>query len=139
MSPCVFCQIVQGSAPCQRVYEDEDTFAFLDIAPAVEGHTLVIPKEHCTDLTDIGQERAAAVMRSAIHVAAVLRRALEPEGMNLVHSSGRAAWQSVFHFHLHLLPRHASDGLTRPWIPEPRTLESLAGIGDRVRAAATAG
>jgi histidine triad (HIT) family protein len=136
MADCVFCQIVAGSEPSERIYEDGHTVAFLDIAPATEGHTLVVPKQHCVDLADIGEERAAAVMRSAVEVAAVLRRALQPEGMNLVHASGRAAWQTVFHFHLHLLPRYAADGLTRPWTPRPRRLESLAGVAGRIRAAA---
>jgi len=139
MGGCIFCAIVAGTSPSERVYEDDDAIAFLDIAQATEGHTLVIPREHCVDLTDIGADRAAAVMRAALQVADILRSALEPAGMNLFHASGAAAWQSVYHFHIHLVPRYSFTELNLPWIPMHKPVDALAPLGARIRAAAGIG
>jgi histidine triad (HIT) family protein len=132
---CVFCRIVAGSEPAERIYEDEHAIAFLDIAQATEGHTLVIPRHHCADLSDIGADRAGAVMRAAVEVGAILRRALEPAGMNVFHASGSTAWQTVFHFHLHLVPRYRFDELHLPWIPQPGSIERLRPLAERIRSA----
>jgi histidine triad (HIT) family protein len=131
---CIFCAIVDGSAPSERIYEDEHAVAFLDIAQATEGHTLLVPRSHCVDLTDIGPDRAADLMRAAVNVAAILRTALEPAGMNVVHASGGTAWQTVFHFHMHLIPRYRYDELNLPWIPSPKPVEALRPLADRIRA-----
>lgn len=133
MNDCVFCGIVAGSESAERIYEDDHALAFLDIAQATEGHTLVVPKEHYADLTDIGAERAGAVMRAAVEVAAILRRALEPAGINVFHASGSTAWQTVFHFHLHVVPRYRFDELHLPWIPQPGPVERLRPLADRIR------
>lgn len=132
---CIFCAIVAGTAPAEVIYEDAHALAFLDIAGITVGHTLVVPREHCADLTDIGSTRAADLMRSAVEVAAILRDALEPAGMNILHASGEAAWQSVFHFHLHLVPRYDATELTSPFparqVADPATLAEVAA---RIRA-----
>lgn len=138
MSGCIFCAIVAGNAPSERLYEDEHAVAFLDIAQATEGHTLVIPREHCVDLTDIGEERAGAVMRAAVRTAGILRAALEPAGMNVLHATGAVAWQSVYHFHLHVVPRYSWAELNLPWIPRRLPVEALAGLAARIRASAGA-
>jgi len=137
MADCVFCGIIEGIEPAEVIFENEDTIAFLDIASATEGHTLVVPRQHCVDLFDIGEDRAASVMRAGIEVAELLKQALQPEGMNLVHASGSAAWQSVFHFHLHLIPRYRIDELMPPWpIGKQRTSpEALQEIAEKIRAA----
>ena len=132
---CVFCRILAGTEPCEKVYEDEHTIAFLDIAQATEGHSLVVPREHCADLYDIGEERAAQVMRASVRVAELLTRALEPAGMNLFQASRPAAWQTVYHFHMHVVPRYGFGDLNLPWIPSPKPVSSLAGLGERIRAA----
>lgn len=132
---CVFCQIVARAAPSETIYEDDHAVAFLDIAQATEGHTLVVPREHCADIFDIGAERAANVMRAAVEVAALLRRALEPEGMNLFQASRPVAWQTVFHFHVHVVPRYSFTELTLPWIPSPGPVEALRPLGERIRRA----
>lgn len=126
---CIFCAIVQGRAPAEIIYEDEATLAFMDINPANRGHSLIIPKPHVVDLSDIGAEAAAAVMRSAVHVARAIRETLHPDGLNLYHASGRAAFQSVFHFHVHIVPRWRGDSLSLPWRPtrgDPAAISSVA-------------
>jgi histidine triad (HIT) family protein len=126
---CIFCAIVEGRAPAEIVYEDETTLAFMDINPANRGHTLIIPRQHAMDLSDIGQEAAAAVMRTAVHVAGAIRECLSPDGLNLFHASGRAAFQSVFHFHVHIVPRWWGDALMLPWRPtrgDPSAIRSVA-------------
>ena len=133
---CIFCAIVAGDAPAEILREDDDTIAFLDIAPLTRGHALVIPREHRVDLTDVGPERAAAVMRAAVSVGEMLRSALDPAGMNLLHASGAVAWQTVFHFHVHVLPRYPDDGF--PPFVHSRTVadrEELARVAAQVRAA----
>ncbi|HEX9712845.1 MAG TPA: HIT family protein [Actinomycetota bacterium] len=136
MADCLFCGIVAGTEPAEILFEDEDAIAFLDIGPATEGHTLVVPRHHCVDLFDIGEERAGTLMRTAVEVAELLKVALQPAGMNMVHASGAAAWQSVFHFHLHLIPRYRIDELTPPW-PIGRTRadgNELTAVAERIRA-----
>ena len=110
---CIFCKIVAGEIPAHKVYEDDDSLAFLDIRPAGRGHTLVIPKQHAADIFDISPASLAATMASAQRVAGMLRSKLNPDGMNVYHNNDAAAGQEVFHFHLHLLPR---------WEREPATL-----------------
>lgn len=108
---CIFCGIAAGEAPAHVLYEDESTLALLDINPVTRGHTLVIPRAHAEDLWDVGEEDAAAVMRTARTVAATLRRALEPAGCNLFQATRAIAGQTVFHLHLHVLPRYDATEL----------------------------
>jgi histidine triad (HIT) family protein len=129
---CVFCHIVRGSSPAQTVYEDEDTKAFLDIAPASEGHTLVVPRIHARTLLDISTESASALMRSAAHVARIIDRTFHPDGMTMVQTNERAGGQSVFHVHLHLVPRWNGDGLITPWRGQPTPSEALASTRLRI-------
>ena len=138
---CVFCAIVAGTAAAHRVYEDDSVVAIMDIHPAITGHVLVIPKEHALDLWHIAPADASKVMVASVQVAHMLRRALRPDGINLVHATGRAAWQSVFHFHLHLVPRREGDGMVPPWsLDQPRAEEAiLRAVADRLRAAGDAG
>lgn len=111
MSECVFCAIVAGRSPAEVIYQDDHCLAFLDIAPIARGHTLVVPRLHRADLTDIGADKGAHLMRAAIAVAATLQNRLEPAGMNLMHATGPVAGQTVFHFHLHVLPRYTGGEL----------------------------
>ena len=108
---CVFCAIVAGTSPARIVHDDERTLAFLDIAPLTRGHTLVIPKRHCQNLLDIRTEDVVAV---SLAMRDVSRRAIEvlnADGVNLIQATGEAALQTVFHFHMHVLPRYFGDGL----------------------------
>jgi histidine triad (HIT) family protein len=107
---CIFCKIVAGELPAHKVYEDEETLAFLDIRPSSRGHTLVVPKQHAAGLDDIGPESLTATTLAAQAVARQLRSKLQPDGLNMIQNNGAAAGQEVFHYHLHLLPRWAGDG-----------------------------
>jgi histidine triad (HIT) family protein len=108
---CVFCGIVNGEIPAKKVFEDEHTLAFLDIKPIVRGHVVVVPKRHYTDIFEISGDDMEYVASTAKKVAQALQAGLGAEGVNILHASGAAAQQSVLHFHLHLLPRKAGDGI----------------------------
>ncbi len=114
---CIFCKIVAGEIPASIVAEDERTIAFMDIAPATRGHALVIPRAHSSDLLSIGDQDLAAVALAAQRLARRMSERLGAEGVNLLNSCGRTAWQTVFHFHLHVIPRYADDPLKLPWVP----------------------
>ena len=114
---CIFCKIVAGEIPASIVDEDERTIAFMDIAPATRGHALVIPRAHSSDLLSVDRDDLAAVALGAQRLAARAKERLGAEGVNLLNSCGRAAWQTVFHFHVHVIPRYADDPLRLPWVP----------------------
>ena len=117
MTDCVFCQIVDGSAPARKVYEDDAVVGFLDIKPVSRGHTLIVPRTHSAGLADLAPDDGAALMRAGQGVAAAVRttpltRDDSPaDGVNLVVNDGKAAFQTVFHTHLHVIPRHRGDKL----------------------------
>jgi histidine triad (HIT) family protein len=123
---CLFCKIVAGEIPATRVAEDERTIAFMDINPATRGHLLVVPREHATDLLEIDPEDLAAVARSAQTLAARVKERLHADGVNLLNSCGSAAWQTVFHFHIHVIPRYQGDPLRLPWQPAPGDRDEIA-------------
>jgi histidine triad (HIT) family protein len=114
---CIFCKIVAGDLPARIVDEDERTIAFMDIAPATRGHALVIPRAHSTDLLSVDREDLCAVIRAAQRLAKSAEEHLGADGVNLLNSCGRAAWQTVFHFHVHMIPRYDGDPLRLPWVP----------------------
>jgi histidine triad (HIT) family protein len=114
---CIFCKIVAGEIPAWIVDEDERTIAFMDIAPATRGHALVIPRAHSSDLLSVDREDLAAVALAAQRVARSAKERLGADGINLINSCGSAAWQTVFHFHVHVIPRYDGDPLRLPWVP----------------------
>lgn len=114
-SECVFCRIVNGTEPATIVYEDLDSIAFFPLAPAAEGHTLVVPRVHARTLFDITPASAGALFIASTHVATMLNRALHPDGMTMFQTNEHAGWQTVFHVHLHLVPRWEDDNLRAPW------------------------
>jgi len=115
MVSCVFCSIVAGDASSYPVAESDRALAFLDINPAAEGHTLVIPKAHADDIWDLDPEDGRSVWALAQDVARLLQDGLHPDGMTLFQANGKSGWQHVFHFHLHVVPRWAGDALHKPW------------------------
>jgi histidine triad (HIT) family protein len=123
---CLFCKIVAGEIPATLVHEDERTVAFMDINPATRGHLLVVPRAHARDLLEIGAEDLAACTAAARDLAARVKDRLGADGVNLMNSCGRAAWQTVFHFHLHVIPRYAGDPLRLPWTPAPGDRDEIA-------------
>jgi histidine triad (HIT) family protein len=131
---CLFCKIVAGELPATLVGEDERTVSFMDINPATRGHALVVPREHSVDLLEIGQEDLAAVAAAAKRLAARAKEALGADGVNLINSCGAAAWQTVFHFHVHVIPRYRDDPLKLPWVPAPGDADEIAAAGAALRA-----
>ena len=123
---CIFCKILAGELPAQIVDEDERTIAFMDIAPATRGHALVIPREHSRDLLEVPPEDLQATILAAKRLAGRARERLGADGVNLLNSCGAAAWQTVFHFHVHVIPRYEDDPLRLPWIPSPGDSEEIA-------------
>jgi histidine triad (HIT) family protein len=130
---CLFCKIVAGEVPSTRVHEDERTIAFMDINPGTRGHLLVIPREHATDLRDIQAEDLHAVVDVGQRLARTMEERLGADGVNLINSCGRAAWQTVFHFHLHVVPRNHDDPLELPWIPRPGDPEEVKATAQTIR------
>ena len=123
---CLFCKIVAGDSPATDVADDERTVACMEINPATRGHLLVVPREHATDLRDIDPEDLAACAQAAQGLARRMEERLGADGVNLLNACGRAAWQTVFHFHLHVIPRYAGDPLRLPWTPEPGDRDAIA-------------
>ncbi|MEO8600979.1 MAG: HIT family protein [bacterium] len=111
MPDCIFCRIVAGEAPCHRVSEDERTVAFMDVFPVTDGHTLVITKEHAPTIYDASEAALAAVTATARRVAHAIRATLAPDGLMVFQLNGAAAMQTVFHYHMHLLPRREGEPL----------------------------
>jgi histidine triad (HIT) family protein len=130
---CIFCKIVAGEVPSTIVDEDERTIAFMDISPATRGHALVIPREHSTDLLSITLEDLDACMRAAQRLAHRAKEALGAEGINVLNSCGQAAWQTVFHFHIHVIPRYSDDPLKLPWIPGEGDLDEIKKTAEELR------
>jgi histidine triad (HIT) family protein len=114
---CIFCKIVAGELPSAIVDEDERTIAFMDIAPATRGHALVIPRAHAVDLMSIDPDDLQAVALAAQRLAGRAYERLGADGVNLLNACGEAAWQTVFHFHIHVIPRYDGDPLRLPWVP----------------------
>ena len=123
---CLFCKIVAGELPATIVDEDERTIAFMDINPATRGHALVIPRSHSADLLSVEPDDLAATAFAARRLAARAKEHLRADGVNLVNSCGAVAWQSVFHFHIHVIPRYQDDPLRLPWVPAPGDAEEIA-------------
>jgi histidine triad (HIT) family protein len=130
---CIFCKIATGDAPAQIVQEDEDTVAFMDLNPWTRGHALVIPRRHSRNLFEIDDEDLDRTMESAKRLAITMRERLGCDGVNLLNSAERAAWQTVFHFHLHVIPRYEDDPLRLPGRPMDVGEEELAEVAAELR------
>ncbi len=123
---CIFCKIVAGELPATIVDQDERTLAFMDINPATRGHALVIPRTHTVDLLSIDPRELQAVAIAAQRLARRAKERLNADGVNVINSCGAAAWQTVFHFHLHVIPRYIDDPLKLPWTPAPGDPSEIA-------------
>ena len=138
MENCVFCGIVSGHVPGTKVAEDDLTLTFMDINPAADGHMLVIPKFHSEDLLEIDAEDLTAVTLSAQRVAKAAMSELGADGVNLLNCCKAPAWQTVFHFHLHVVPRHGDDGIALSWPRKDPARDTLEGYAARLRQALAA-
>jgi histidine triad (HIT) family protein len=130
---CIFCKIVAGEVPAEIVEEDERTIAFMDISPGTRGHMLVVPRRHARDVLEVEPEDLHASVDTAQRLA---RRAVErlgADGVNILNSRGAVAWQTVFHFHVHVIPRYEGDQLRPPWTPSEADRDEIAAVARELR------
>ena len=134
MAPdCLFCGIVAGEVPAQIIDSDDHTVAFMDINPATPGHALVVPRTHAADLIDISDDDLERTAVAARRLARRMDEVLEPDGFNVLNSCRPAAWQTVFHYHVHVIPRYDDDPLKLPWIPRGAEEDEIAQIAEEIR------
>ena len=132
---CIFCKLVSGAIPAAKVYEDELTVAFMDIGQVNPGHVLVATRRHAATLLDITAQEAAAVLQTAQKVARAVQQTFDPPGLTLLQANGREGDQTVFHFHLHVVPRHAGDGIALTWPRKNPPAALLQDYAERLRTA----
>jgi histidine triad (HIT) family protein len=132
MSDCVFCRIVAGQIPSTRVYEDEHVVAFMDIGHVNPGHVLVAVKRHAENLYALEEAQAAAIARASVRVARAIREAFAPAGLSVYQANGKPAGQTVFHYHVHLVPRHDGDGMQLTWPVKNPPREKLEEYAARI-------
>lgn len=130
---CIFCRIANGEIPSATVYEDSVCRVILDVNPANKGHALIIPKEHFDNIYSIDAETAAKIFTIATEVAKAQKAELNPDGLNILQNNGEAAGQTVFHFHMHLVPRYIKDNVTMTWIPGKADTEELSTLSKALR------
>jgi histidine triad (HIT) family protein len=130
---CLFCAIIAGSIPSQTIDSDDRTVAFMDINPATPGHALVVPRVHSADLMEIEDEDLTASVLAAQRLARRIKEVLDADGIDLINACGAAAWQTVFHFHIHVVPRYEDDPLKLPWVPEAGDADEIARIAAKLR------
>lgn len=136
MTNCIFCKIISGEIPSVKIYEDEHVFAFMDIMPLSKGHTLLIPKTHREFVYDLQPDEAAKLFSVAPKIASAIKETFNPEGMNLLNNNGAKAGQSVFHFHLHFIPRYGEkDGFGAKWVTKEKefTSERIQELAEEVK------
>ena len=134
MEDCVFCKIVSGEFPSAVLYEDDEFKVILDRFPAGAGHALIMPKTHTPDIFGIDPALAGRLFALAVKVAAAMKEALDFENMNLVQNNGPVAGQTVPHFHIHLIPRHAGDGVNVKWAPTDPSMDELEKVREKITA-----
>lgn len=132
---CIFCKIVGGEIPCFKVYEDQHTLAFMDINPVNPGHCLVVPKTHYPNLFETDDQDLGRTMATVRKVARAVQKALNPYGMNLLQANGPGAAQSVFHLHIHIIPRERDDDLRMNWGLKSGNKEEIAAIAEKIKEA----
>ena len=129
---CIFCKLANGDIPVEAVYEDDVVKAIFDASPASEGHILILPKDHADNIYDLTDEQASGVFRAAKKIACAMREGLDYDGMNVVQNNGEIAGQTVFHFHMHLIPRYKGDSVNVGWKPGKITEEKIAELKGKI-------
>lgn len=131
---CIFCKIANGDIPSSTIYEDDFFRVILDLSPATKGHALILPKQHMADIFEMNEDLAAKVFVLANKIAKAMKEALGCDGLNIVQNNGSTAGQTVFHFHMHLIPRYINDGQTISWIPGTSEPEEREVVAKQIRA-----
>ena len=134
MKNCIFCRIAAGEIPSTTLYEDDKVRVILDLSPAARGHALVLPKRHYKDVTTMPKTLLGHVMKIGAQIGAAQKKAFGYDGFNLIQNNGKAAGQSVFHFHLHVIPRKAGDGAVGLWVPGSTTPEEMEETKEKITA-----
>jgi histidine triad (HIT) family protein len=132
---CIFCKILEGEIPSFKIYEDESTFAFMDINPLHDGHALIIPKDHHPNIFEVPTEKLAPVISTTQRIAKAVQKALAPDGINIVQANGHGAAQSVFHIHFHVMPRKNGDNALLNWGLTPGDMDHIKQLADKIRSA----
>lgn len=130
---CIFCKIVNGEIPAYKVYEDGDVLAFLDISQVTLGHTLVIPKKHVENVFELDENTASSLYRAVVKVANKLKKNLNIENLNILNNNGKLAYQSVFHYHIHLLPRYENDSFSINFPTNKLSEEEFINLRDKIK------
>ncbi len=130
---CIFCKIVAGEIPCFKLYEDDQTIAFMDINPFSDGHCLAVPKAHFKDVFSISPDAMAATARTAARVATAVDATVQPDGLNLIQANGPAAGQTVFHFHFHIFPRADGDRASLDWGHSPGNMDTIGALAEQIK------
>lgn len=136
MTNCIFCKIIDGDIPSVKIYEDDHVYAFMDIMPLTKGHTLLIPKSHKENVYDLSPEEAANLFSVAPKIAQAIKETFEPVGMNLLNNNGAKAGQTIYHFHLHFIPRYGdTDGIGLKWETKEKefTSERIQELAEQVK------
>jgi len=131
---CIFCKIIRGEIPSFKVWEDEATYAFMDINPVAPGHALIVPKFHTPNIYEAPSDWLGPVMGSVSRVARAVRDELKPDGMNILQANDKGAAQSVFHIHFHVIPRNLGDGLTMNWDIVPGDMAEIGALAEKIAA-----
>ena len=130
---CIFCRLIKGEISASKVYEDEQTVAFMDLGQVNPGHVLVALKRHAATLLDITPDEASAAMQTARQVALAVKLAFDPPGLTLLQCNGKEGDQTVFHFHMHVVPRHGDDGIALSWPRKDPAREQLDAYAEKIR------
>jgi len=131
---CIFCKILRGEIPCFKIYEDGGVLAFMDVNPLSPGHALVIPKHHARDILETPGDWTGKAFAAAGLVARAVQKTLSPEGISVVQANGPGAQQSVFHLHVHVIPRSADDGITMNWELIPGDMDEIRKLAEQIAA-----
>lgn len=132
---CIFCKIVRGEIPSFKLFEDDKTLAFMDINPINPGHALIVPKHHAPNIFETPDDWLAAAMVTTRRIARGVETALKPHGMNIVQANGPGAAQSVFHLHIHVVPRAENDGIKMNWGINPGKMDEIKALAEKIKAA----
>lgn len=133
MTDCIFCKIAAGDIPCHKVYEDDHHIAFMDMGQVNPGHVIVSLKSHCETILDLNEDQAAAIFQVVNRIAKAVQEEFKPEGMTVLQANRRAGWQTIPHFHFHVLPRHTADGVNLTWPAKNPPAEELADLAKRIK------
>jgi histidine triad (HIT) family protein len=133
MTDCVFCKIAAGDIPCHKVYEDDQHIVFMDMGQVNPGHVIVALKIHCETIVDLNEDQAASIFQIVNRVAKAVQQEFNPEGLTVLQANRKAGWQTVPHFHIHVLPRYTEDGVNLTWPAKNPPADELAKLADRIK------